>query len=96
MLRQRADLSRMAPAIATLLALGVLTGLRRRERVRAGEGYSSPLVAWVGKRVLLTGACAVGLYATGPVMADPAWLFAAAIAVAAGSAAYAGNLPARL
>jgi len=89
-------LARTGPLLAGALAAGTLAGLARRERVRRGEGYSSPLVAWMGKRALFLSACAVGAWAGAPVALAPAWLYAAAAGLAAGAAAYAGSLPTRL
>ncbi len=96
LLVQRGQLARLVPLLGGLLALGALIGLRRREHVRRGDGYSSPMIAWIGKRVFLAGACAIALFASSPLAVDPAWILAAGVAIAAGSAAYAGNLPTRL
>jgi hypothetical protein len=93
---QRAELARVGPLLAGALATGALAGLARRERVRRGEGYSSPLVAWVGKRALFLSACAVGAWAGGPVALAPAWLYAAGAGLAVGAGAYAGSLPTHL
>lgn len=78
------------------LVVGTLVGLWRRERVRSGEGYSSPMVAWLGKRLFWASACAAGVYAFGPVPVNPSWLYAVALGLTGGAAGYVGHLPARL
>jgi hypothetical protein len=93
---QRCHLGPMAPVLAGLAATGILIGLQRRERVRAGSGHSSPMVAWVGKRALFVSLCVVALWGLAPLAVEPAWLYVAGAGMAMGARAYVGNLPTRL
>ena len=93
---QRRDLMLMMPVLAGGLIAGGLLGLWRRERVRSGDGYSSPMIAWIGKRSLFACACAAGVFATAPVEVSSIWLYGVSLATGVGAFTYAGNLPTRL
>ena len=94
--RQRSDVAELCPVLIGGLAAGICSGLARRERVRGGEGYSSPLAAWFGKRLVFASICLSGLFMVAPLAWSIGWVYAAAFGLGMGAAAYAGNLPARL
>lgn len=93
---QRRELVDFSPVLVAAAVAGLASGLARRERVRLGSGWCSPLRAWIGKRVSLAGLFVVAAWLTTPVPADPAILWLAASALLAGPRLYAGHLPPRL
>ncbi len=84
------------PVALGLVVLGGIGGALRRERVRAGEGYSSPLRAFVAKHAALAACAALAVVVVTPTPVG-AWAFYAAAALAAaGGGAWIANLPVRL
>jgi len=93
---QRAALAQFAPALALSMLAGLANGIARRERVTAGDGYSSPMRAWIAKRVALAGATAIAAWATAPLSCGGGLLWASSAALFIGLMDYVGNLPGRL
>ncbi len=93
---QRRTLAAFSPVLVMCAMAGVVNGLAARERVGAGVGYSSPLKAWIAKRVGAAAGVAIASVALAPMPSGGAILWASAAALLAGSAGYVGNLPTRL
>ena len=89
-------LVRFAPVIALSALAGLMNGAARRERISAGAGYSSPMRAWIAKRVALAGATTLGVLGTVPLSCGAGLPWAAAAAILLGLWDYVGNLPGRL
>jgi hypothetical protein len=85
-----------APVLVACAVAGVVNGLAARERVGAGAGYSSPLKAWIAKRLAAGAGIAIASVALAPIPSGGAILWASAAGLLAGSAGYVGNLPTRL
>lgn len=87
---------RLVPAGLFLLALGVMAGLLRRDRLRALVLYSSVTFSYLGK-ILALSAIAYALFVALSPFAPPLWTLYPAVGIASlGAANYVGNLPPRL
>lgn len=83
---------RMLPSIGGLFLVGLAAGFFARERA----SYSSPALAWIGKRAAIGGAALLVLFVVAP-FAWPMWVpYLAGCTAAAGAATHVGNLPRRL
>ncbi len=85
-----------APADLLGAMLGVTLGLYGRDRVRLRRTYTSPTLAFLGKRLFLAAVVAVGVYVLFPVAWPRPCLDVFAAAGALGAAVWIGNLPTRL
>lgn len=84
------------PRGALVALQGITLGLCGRDRVRLRRAYSSPTLAFLGKRLLLGSLVVVATYAFSPVAWPAEWLDAIAAANAIGWAVWLANLPTRL
>lgn len=81
---------------ALLMLQGVTLGLCGRDRVRLRRAFSSPTLAWLGKRLCL-GCLTVGItYAMAPVAWAPSVFTSCVIGSAIGGMVWLGNLPVKL
>jgi len=88
--------SERAPVDALGALLGVTLGLYGRDRIRLRRTYASPTVAYLGKRLMVAALAAAATFALSPVAWPADSLHAFAAGVAAGAAAWVGNLPPKL
>ena len=79
-----------------LLAAGWASGLAKREDIRSGARFASPLRAWIGKRMGFLGIGFVVVFALSPALL-PWWiLWVGLMVMAIGTRIYVANLPLKL
>ena len=86
----------LLPVAILVLAAGFSAGLARREGLRNGSRFASPIKSWIGKRVALVGLGCALVFALTPLIL-PWWtLWAGVIAASGGTGLYVSNLPLKL
>ena len=86
----------LLPVAILVIAAGFTAGLARREGLRSGSRFASPLRSWIGKRVALVGLGGSLVFALTPLLL-PWWTLWAGVVVAAGGAGlFVSNLPLKL
>ena len=86
----------LLPVAILVIVAGFTAGLARREGLRSGSRFASPLRSWIGKRIALLGLGGSLVFALTPLLL-PWWTLWAGILVAAGGAGlFVSNLPLKL
>jgi hypothetical protein len=86
-------LSASLPVLAAAIGAAVALGLARRERLRSGESFASPTVAYLGKHLAVAGAVSLASYALVPWPLPPAALWWGGGGAATGAFLFVSNLP---
>ena len=86
----------LLPIAILVLAAGLTAGLARREGLRNGSRFASPIWSWMGKRVAIFGMACSLVFALTPLVL-PWWtLWAGVVVASGGTGIYVSNLPLKL
>ena len=84
------------PVAILVLAAGLTAGLARREGLRNGSRFASPIWSWLGKRIAMVGLGSTLVFALTPLIL-PWWtLWAGVLVASGGTSLYVSNLPLKL